>query len=435
MGLEGKRTVKRYLNYEGGRINFSLPETWNVICDQDQRPVPVVDDVGAEIMRALDSPIGAPRIEELAKPGMTVALLFDDGQRPTPSDVALPEIMNRLNRAGVPDESISAVCAMGTHPIPNDEQLRIKVGEEVMSRLNGRVLTHDAKSAENIVVGKTASGSVVEINRTAASADLIIGVGQCMPHPGAGYSGGYKIVLPGISSYRAVADHHFSLVGRNQVGGNRLDGNLFWEKIVEAGRLTKLAFKLDFVINEKKEVIRAFGGNPEAEQREASRFAESLYVAHMTHQPDITITSAAPLEIGVQATKALAMATGCTRPGGTIIWVASQKQAGPILPLIKEMGSPQSAAEVRRRFSEGDIPEHLKDFGISYIMQIVDFKEVVRRFKIVHVTEGLSPELVGMMGMTYASDIQTAIDRVSLDTPKADVAIFPSGGNVIPIVQ
>jgi nickel-dependent lactate racemase len=313
--------------------------------------------------------------------------------------------------------------------------LRAKVGDEVLARLKGRVSRHDAKSTDNVIVGKTQSGAIVEINKVVASADLIIGVGQCMPHPGAGYGGGYKIILPGVSSYRCVAEHHMTPTPRRKdLSGNRLDGNLFWEKIVEAGRLARLAFKLDFVINEKRQVIRAFAGHPEAEQREAARFAESLYVVRLPYLPDVTITSAAPIEIGVQATKALATATGCTKPGGTIIWVASQRQAGPILPLIREMASPLSAVEMRRRFANGDIPEHLKEFGISYIMQIVDFKEVVERFKIVHVTEGLTREQVEMMGMIYSNDLQTAVDRLSLDIPKADVAVFPSGGSIIPMI-
>jgi lactate racemase len=415
-------------------MDFSLPDAWNVICDQDILPAPVVSDVKEEIKRSLDNPIGSPPVETLARPGMAVALLFDDLQRPTPADLALPEIMNRLNRAGVPDESISAVCAMGTHPIPNDQQLRAKVGEEVLTRLNGRISRHDAKSKDNVIVGKTRGGAVVEINRTVALADLVIGVGQCMPHPGAGYGGGYKIILPGVSSYRCVAEHHMTPMPRKGLSGNRLDGNIFWEKIVEAGRLARLAFKLDFVINEKKQVIRAFAGHPEAEQREAARFAESLYLVKLPHLPDVVVTSAAPIEIGVQATKALAMATGCTKPGGTIVWVASQRQAGPILPLIREMANPLDAVEMRHRFAKGEIPEHLKEFGISYIMQIVEFKEVVERFKIVHVTEGLTREQVEMMGMTYSNDLQATIDLLSLDIPKADVAVFPSGGNVIPMI-
>jgi nickel-dependent lactate racemase len=216
---------------------------------------------------------------------------------------------------------------------------------------------------------------------------------------------------------------------------NVTDGNSFYEEIVDAGRLGRLAFKLDFVINEKKEVLRAFAGDPVAEHREASRYTASLYLVPLPKMADVTITAAFPMEIGVQSTKALTMAGFCTRSGGAIIWVAPQKEAGPIMPLIREMASSESAGDFHRRLLLGDVPDHLRSFGISYIMQVVYFKELAEKFNVVHVTEGLSPEQVKMMKFSYAPDMQEAIKQVSEEMPKADVAILPSGGNIIAEVR
>ena len=426
--------MDQYVNYDGERRTFSIPKGWSLISSEDKPPVPGVNDPIQEIRRALDHSFGSPKIEDLARPGMEVVLLFDDLQRPTPVYLALPEILNRLNRAGIPDERISGVCAVGTHPIPSLEQLRKKVGEEAFTRLTGRLLSHDPHASDNVIIGKTHRGTLVEINSRVAFADLIIGVGECMPHPIAGYGGGYKIIMPGVCSYRSVADHHFNWMRHRNSRVNLLDGNPFFEDILDAGRLSRLAFKLDFIINEKKEVIRAFAGDPIAEHREASNYAASLYTIPLSKLADVTITSAFPLEIGVQATKALVMAGFCTRSGGGIIWVAPQKQAGPIMPLIKEMASPESAGDFHRRLIIGDVPDHLRSFGISYIMQVVYFKEVAEKFNIVHVTEGLSPDQVKMMKFAYAPTIQDAIQQVSEKIPQADVAIFPSGGNIIPQV-
>jgi hypothetical protein len=129
------------------------------------------------------------------------------------------------------------------------------------------------------------------------------------------------------------------------------------------------------------------------------------------------------------------MAGFCTRSDGAIIWVAPQKEAGPILPLIDEMGSSESASDFHRRLIQGDVPDHLRSFGISYIMQVVYFKELAEKFNVVHVTEGLSPEQVKMMKFSYASNIQDAINQVSKKMPRVDVAVFPSGGNIIPEVR
>jgi nickel-dependent lactate racemase len=427
--------MNHYVNYGGEKRQFSLPKSWNLISAEDKPPIPGVTDPIQEIRRALDHPIGSPKIEELARPGMDVVLLFDDLQRPTPVHLALPEILDRLNRAGIPDGRITGICALGTHPIPTLEQLRKKVGEKAFSRFQGRIFSHDPHASDNVIIGKTHRGTLVEVNRYVAFADLIIGVGECMPHPIAGFGGGCKIIMPGVCSYRTVADHHYTWMRHRNSRVNVMDGNSFFEEIVDAGTLARLSFKLDFIINEKKEVIRAFAGDPVKEHREASKYAASLYLIPLPKMADVTIASAFPLEVGVQATKALTMAGFCTRSGGAIIWVAPQKEAGSILPLIKEMASNETAGDFHRRLIDGNIPDHLKSFGISYIMQVVYFKELAEKFDVVHVTEGLSPEQVNMMKFSYSSNIQDAIDQVFEKMRRADVAIFPSGGNIIPEVR
>ncbi len=420
---------------EGKELCFALPEKWNVISAEDIPPVRGVANALEDIKRALDSPIGSPEISELAKPGMEVVILFDDMQRPTPAHIAVPEILNRLNRAGVPDERVSAVCALGTHPALNTAQLENKIGAEAFKRLKGRVFCHDPHSSENVVIGKTHRGTLVEINPLVAFADLIIGIGECMPHPMAGYGGGCKIIMPGVSSYRSVAEHHFTWMRNRDCRVNILDGNPFYEEIIDAGRLARLSFKLDLIMNHKKEVVKAFAGDPVAEHREASLYAHSLYHVPLPKIADVTIISAFPLEIGVQATKALTMASFCTRSGGTIIWVAPQKEAGPIMPLVQEMASDETASNFHQRLIRDDIPHHLRSFGISYIMQVVCFKELAEKFNVIHVTEGLSPEQVKMMKFTHALTLSEAVDIAARTMPEADVAIFPSGGNIIPGIK
>ena len=426
---------ERYVICEGKQMCFSLPSGWNVLSDQDKPPVPGVADPVTEIARALDNPIGGPKLEELAKPGMDVVLLFDDLQRPTPAHLALPELMNRLNRAGIPDSRMTAVCALGTHPVLTYEQLKKKAGDEVAKRLGERLVSHDPYSTQNVVIGRTHRGALVEINPHVAFADLIIGVGECMPHPTAGFGGGNKIIMPGVCSYRAVADHHFAWIRHRYAKVNVMEGNPFYEEITDAGRLARLTFKLDLVINDKKEIIRAFAGETTAEHKEAAKFAASLYWVPLAKVADVTITSAYPMEIAVQATKALTMAGYATRSGGIIIWVAPQKEAGPIMPLVKEMASSETATDFHRRLIAGNIPDELTSFGISYIMQVVFFKELAEKFHVIHVTEGLTADTVRMMKFTHARTLLEAVDMAAERMPQADVAIFPSGGNIIPGIQ
>ncbi len=427
--------MKYFLNYGREKLYFDLPKGWNLISFEDRLSLSGANNPLEEIRNALDHPIGSPKIEALAKPGMKVSILFDDLQRPTPTHLVITEVLDRLNKAGISDTDVTAICALGTHPIPTLEALKTKIGDKAFLRLRDRIFPHDPHSKENILIGRTHWGTPIEINPYVASSDLIIGIGECMPHPSSGFGGGYKIIMPGVCSYKTTASHHFTWMRNKNSRINILDGNPYYEEIVEAGRLSGLKFKIDFILNEKREVIKVFAGDPFLEHKAASNFARSILTVSLPKLPDITITASYPLEIGVQSTKALLMASNCTKNGGTIIWVSPQKEAGPILPLIKEMGSDESATSFHRRLIEGDIPDHLKPFGISYIMQVVHFKEIAQKYNVIHVTEGLSADLVRMMKFSHATNIQEAIKMAYKNMPHADVAIFPSGGSIIPDVR
>ncbi len=424
-----------YLNYSGSKIHFSLPSGWNVLSSRDCAEAPLVEDTAKEVERALDDPAGTPSLEHLAKPGMKVALLFDDMQRPTPAHFAIPAILNRLNQAGVADERITAICARGSHPKPTQEQIAKKVGQEALQRLAGRIHIHDSQSPENVYIGKTRWGTPVEINKYVAEADLVIGIGTCMPHPYAGYSGGCKIIMPGVSSYRSIGDHHYSWLRNRSCQLSVLAGNAWYDENVEFARMAGLKFKVDFLINEADRVIRVFAGDPVEEHRQAAEFASSIYSVPLPKQADIVITSAAPLEIGVQATKSLLNARLAVKAGGTIIWAAAEKQAGPLMSLIEQMAAAKSANEYHSRLLEGNIPDSIKPFGISFFMLGVPFKELSEQYRVIHMTEGLTREQVQLMNFEYAATLDEAIQLAYNSTPKADVTILPSGGTIIPVVS
>ena len=430
-----KKPMNYYLNYSGGKINFSLPPEWNVLSSQDCAKAPVIEDTAKDVERALDNPIGALPLEQLARSGMKAVILFDDIQRATPSPIAIPAIANRLNKAGVSDERITAICARGTHPSPSPEQIEKKVGKEMLQRLQGRIHIHDAQSPENVFIGKTRRGTPVEINKYVAEADLVIGIGTCIPHPYAGFGGGCKIFMPGVSSYRTIGEHHYGWLRNKSCKLNVLEGNPWYDETVEIARMGGLTYKVDFLLNETDQVIRAFAGDPVEAHRQASEHAASLYKVPLPKPADVVITSAAPLEIGVQATKALLNARLAVRTGGTIIWVAAQKQAGPLMALIEQMAAAKSANEYHRRLLKGDIPDSIKSFGISFFMLGVPFKELSEQYNVIHVTEGLTQEQVQLMNFEYAASIDAAIQQVQKSMPKADVTILPSGGTIIPCIQ
>jgi nickel-dependent lactate racemase len=214
-----------------------------------------------------------------------------------------------------------------------------------------------------------------------------------------------------------------------------LEGNLWYEETVEIARLGRLAFKLDFLLNEVNQVIRAFAGDPVEEHREAAKHSTSLYQVFLPKPADVVITSAAPLEPGVQASKSLLNARMAVKTGGTIIWAAAEKQPGPLMFLIEQMAAAKSANEYHRKLLRGDIPDSLKPFGISFFMLGVPFKEIAEQYNVIHATEGLTKEQVELMNFGYAPTVEAAIEQVKKNMPRADVTILPSGGTIIPVVR
>jgi len=427
--------MKTHLYYEGKRVSFELPPGWRLICGKEMPPVPVCPDPVEEVRRSLDHPIGSERIEALAARSSRAVIVFDDLTRPTPTHLAFPEVLNRLNRGGIPDHRISALCATGTHPVPDEAGLRLKLGEESYKRLYPRVYNHNAEPRENVLVGRTSRGTPVEINPLVADADLIIGIGACFPHNWAGFGGGSKIIMPGICSLQSIAAHHLAWIQNRNTHIGITRGNLFYEECNEIARMVGLNYKIDFLLNFKGEVVKVFSGDVIEEHAEAIRECIGITAVNIPHLADVTISAAFPLERGNQSIKSLTAAAAVTKTGGHIIWVAPQRDKGQLLPLIKEVSLEKTAHAYHRELLEGRYPEALRPMGLSFMCTVLEIKRYRDRFsRVVHVTEGLDRALVESMRMTYAATIEEACGIVEKDVPEGDVVILPYGGIVMPRV-
>ena len=174
---------------------------------------PVAPDSAAEIARALAAPIEAPTLVEFARGRRSVVIVADDNTRPTPTDVIVPLLLAALNAAGVPDDAIRAVIALGTHRPMTPDEIERKFGPEVVRRVP--VDNHEAFDPAALVdLGATPSGVPVFVNRTVMEADLVIGVGSIVPHHIPGYSGGAKIIQPGVCGERTTGEVHLLSVRR-----------------------------------------------------------------------------------------------------------------------------------------------------------------------------------------------------------------------------
>jgi len=282
----------------------------------------VSDDV-KEIKRALNEPIGSKRLNEIVKPGNKVAIVVDDATRSAPSYLMVPPLLEELNDAGVEDESITIIFACGTHRAVTREEAVKLLGEEVLNRV--KAVSHNFRDSNLVYVGKTKKyGTHVYLNRAFAEADVKILTGDVGFHYYAGYGGGRKSVLPGVSGNETIKQNHAMLLHPNAKTGV-LDGNPVHEDMVEAARLAKVDFILNVVTNSKKEIVKAFAGDVEQAFYEGVKVVDEMYRIPVDRKADIVVVSPGghPADLNLfQAYKGVDNALGIVKRGGIIILVA-----------------------------------------------------------------------------------------------------------------
>lgn len=271
-------------------IDLAFPGSWNVtVCHMTGHDKPALSD--DQMREALQHPIGTGRLSELAKGKKKVCILFDDIPKPTPVDVIVPFVLEELHNGGVSDEQIRFICAPGTHRYLTNREFIAKLGQDIVERFP--VYNHNIW--ENLVdVGTTSRGTPVKVNREFAECDLRVAIGSLFPHASAGFGGGGKIILPGVSGIDTVEHHHKNRKGDGSY--ENLDKNEFRLDIEEAARLAGLHFKVDVVINNRREVIGLFAGDVVEEHRAGARLANTMYKTELAVNADIVVANSYPDE-------------------------------------------------------------------------------------------------------------------------------------------
>ena len=414
--------------FKGEGLTFDLPGDWNLLAMAEPREVAAVQDIGAEVKRALKNPIGMEPLSKIVpklKNKKTV-ILSEDQERPSPVGLIALPLMNELNRLGIPDENIQVIIARGTHRRPTDDELKGKLGEEVLRRV--KVSIHDADDQDNLVlVGTTSRGTPCWANRLVAEAGLKIGIGTSNPHYFAGYGGGPKIVLPGISGRETIKKNHVWIRDPNSMQGT-LDGNPLWEDMLEVARVVGLDMKIDTVLNSQTKVSKIFAGEVEAEQKAAVEALLGIYGVTVPKMADVTITSAYPLETNlIQSGKSILLADGVTKPGGTVVLISSCPDgAGPMMyETLSEKPEPEQVidwiAEGKASPTGGPMASRLRNLLKTKTLMVV--------------TDGLTVQQLQDMEMEHAASVEEAIRRISGKYKRPDVIVLPVGGSTFPYVE
>jgi lactate racemase len=403
---------------------FAAPE-----CHTCGEPLEMVGD-------ALRSPIGAPRLVELVRqtrPGgvKRVLVVVDDVSRPTPIRLVLPPILDELHDAGVPDSGIEILLALGSHRFMTAAEISAKVGPEVASRYP--VHNHDWKDPSVCeLIGRTAQGVDVWINKRVARADLVIGVGRIMPIEVCGFTGGGKILVPGVCGKLTNDDMHWTRmdVPDHMVVGKR--DNPVRASIDELARTAGLDFIVNLIMDSTGVIRGVVAGDMVAAHRRGCELALDVHAVHFPREADIVIADSHPFDIEFwQANKALDQAGLVVRTGGALVLVSpcTEGFSATHRELI-DFGYPP-VEEIKRMVAEGTIASKVVAVHMAQVSRIAR-----ERATVILVTTGISENDVRKVGLEYAATPQDALARAFAVTGRdAEVALIRGAAEMLPIID
>ncbi|MBQ7226293.1 MAG: nickel-dependent lactate racemase [Clostridia bacterium] len=279
---------------------------------------------GYELVKeAMLNPVGTAPLSELAKGKENVVIIASDHTRPVPSKLIIPPMLEEI-RKGAPNAKITILIATGCHRGTTKEELVSKFGEEIVN--NESIYIHDCDEEDMLVnIGTLPSGGECVINKLAFEADLLVSEGFIEPHFFAGFSGGRKSVLPGVCARKTVLANHCSeFIDNPSCRTGVLDSNPMHLDMLWAAKTAKLAYIVNVILNDKKEVIFATAGDSVEAHKRGTDFLSSLCGAK-SKEADIVITTNGgyPLDQNVyQAVKGMTAAEATVKKGGVIIMLA-----------------------------------------------------------------------------------------------------------------
>lgn len=379
------------------------------------------------VRRALDHPVGAPPLRELARGKDRVVLVTSDHTRAVPSKITLPILLGEI-RQGNPQADITILIATGLHrETTREEQVRM-FGAQIVER--EKIAVNRAFQADEFVsMGQLPSGAGFYVNRLAVDCDLLVTEGFIEPHFFAGFSGGRKSILPGICSAETVNENHsYKAIASPFAAAGVLEGNPIHEDMICAARRVNVQFILNVALNARKEIIAAFAGDVEEAHLQGCEFIRSI-----SEEPavigDIVVTSNGgyPLDQNLyQSPKAVATAEACAGEDGVIIMVCACREGigGSHFEELIMGGNPR---EIDRKLSAVPPRETIPEQWCAQI-----YARILRKHPVILVSTYLAPETVRRANMIPAATPDEALAMAyEMKGKDARVVVIPDGVSVM----
>lgn len=376
---------------------------------------------------ALEHPIGAPALRELARGKKNIVIIASDHTRPVPSKIIMPRMLDQI-RAGNTDAGITILIATGCHRGTTREELVGKFGEVIVASEN--IAVHDCDQSEMVNLGKLPSGGDLVINKMAADADLLVAEGFIEPHFFAGFSGGRKSVLPGIAARGTVLyNHNASFIAHEKARAGIMEGNPIHADMIYAAKAARLAFICNVVINAQKEVIYAVAGEADLAHRKGCEFLSGkCRVDNVPSDIVITTNGGYPLDQNIyQAVKGMTAAEATVKQDGVIIMLAQSGDGHGGLEFYKTFAEQRDLRVMMDSFLATPPVKTRADQWQSQILA-----RVLMKARVVYVSDA-PDDMVRGLHMVPAKSLQEALRKaeVILNNPQASILAIPDGVSVM----
>ncbi len=380
------------------------------------------------VEKALDNPIGSPKLEELVKGKNNMVIISSDHTRPLPSKIIMPILLGRIRKVN-PNIAIKILIATGFHRATTREELVDKFGKEIVE--NENIIVHDSRDKSKLVkIAAFPSGWDLEINKTAAETELLIAEGLIKSHFFAGFSGGRKSILPGISSAKTIMSNHCSeFIASPYARTGNLRNNPTHMDMLAAAKKAKLAFIINVVTDKNKKIINAFAGDSRLAHEEGCEFFRKLSRVKRV-EADIVISTNGgyPLDQNIyQSVKGMVAAEATCRKGGVIIMVAACNDGHGGQAFYDNLANVKSPQEFLKKVSRLSRRDTTPDQWESQMLA-----RILSEFTVILVTDMCDPELVKNIHMLHAYTVKEALNKAyDILGKNAKVTVIPDGAAVI----
>lgn len=376
---------------------------------------------------ALDQPIGSPSLVELARGKRTASISVCDITRPAPNRTTLPFVLSRLERAGIRREDITILIATGLHRGATPAEIQQICGEEIAAAYG--VVNHNARAlGEHRHLGSTANGTPVYIDERFIASDLHITLGLIEPHLMLGYSGGRKLVAPGLAAQETIKVLHSPKFMRDpQAIEGSVSNNPLHRELLEIARMARQDFAVEAVLARDRSIAGVFAGHAEQAHQRGIEFVSSTTLQTLDEPVDAAITSAAghPLDLTFyQTIKGVTAASHIVKEGGRIL-VAGECSEGA--------GAPEFARMVEEGRPYTDFLDNIaKSPVVVDQWQLEKLALVTARQQVFYFVPGLPQKYQAKLWGKSCSSLETAVQALTASlAPGSSIAIIPDGPYVL----